>query len=473
LDLAVLNRFRKGFRVNICNQVVTILVHLIGVPILLHAWGTQLYGEWLILSAIPTYLTLTDLGLSQSAANDMTARIASGDVSGAIIVFHSLISFIFVAIAAMFILSSSLIFCLPLENWFHFKQMTILEVRWTFFFLSAAIFIQIPDGISDAGFRAAGEYALHMALYSITRLISISAVWITALIGGGPVIAAASFFGVHLFATPGIALLLSHRHKYFRFGLKFSDRKELNRLLKPAFANLAITLAEGINIQGMVLAIGAVLGPLSVVTFSTLRTLTRLPLQLIYSINDASEPEFASAYGARNNLLYNSLFLQMLSAGFWLALIAALGMAFFGKSILIFWTNGKVTIDPILFTWLLVSSTASVLWRGGLAILKAANKHLNAALLFAINSAAIVGLGFFLMSWTRDISNAGLALLFMDIMMTIFTLRSASHLIGIQARSILFALNPLLAFRLVCKKGGGPHNLDNVLSSRSVPERRI
>ncbi|MGD9984132.1 MAG: hypothetical protein AB7S51_08220 [Porticoccaceae bacterium] len=38
-----------------------------------------MYGEWLMLFAIPAYLPMTDLGFTQPAANDMTAR---GDRAG-------------------------------------------------------------------------------------------------------------------------------------------------------------------------------------------------------------------------------------------------------------------------------------------------------------------------------------------------------------------------------------------------------
>ena len=71
---SIRSRLVKGFGANIYGQVVTAVVQLVGVPIFLWAWGTELYGEWLILFAIPSYLSMSDLGFSLSAANDMTAR---------------------------------------------------------------------------------------------------------------------------------------------------------------------------------------------------------------------------------------------------------------------------------------------------------------------------------------------------------------------------------------------------------------
>jgi hypothetical protein len=61
MDAQVTRRLLRGLGANAYGQFVTVIVQLVGVPILLHAWGAQLYGEWLILFAIPAYLAMTDL----------------------------------------------------------------------------------------------------------------------------------------------------------------------------------------------------------------------------------------------------------------------------------------------------------------------------------------------------------------------------------------------------------------------------
>ena len=90
MDRHVTRRILHGLGANAYAQLVIIIIQLAGVPILLHAWGTQLYGEWLILFAIPSYLSMTDLGFSQSAGNDMSARMARGDTAGTLAEFQSL-----------------------------------------------------------------------------------------------------------------------------------------------------------------------------------------------------------------------------------------------------------------------------------------------------------------------------------------------------------------------------------------------
>ena len=443
LDQTVLNRLIKGFGANIYGQAVTILIQLVGVPVFLHAWGAQLYGEWLILFAIPAYLSMTDLGFSQSAANDMTNLVARGEREKSLQVFQSLIVLVLIASACMAVIVSLFIFLLPLDNWLHPVKMTSVQLRWTLWLLAITVLVQLPDGIAHAGFRANGEYALHFSLYSSTRLMQFASLCLTALAGGGPVQAAAAFCGIRALATFLFTFLLLRRHPWLDYGIRQASFAEFRRLFRPAMANLAIPLSFGLNIQGMVIAVGAVLGPLAVVNFSTLRTLTRFPLQLAFSVSNAAEPELAAAFGQGEKKLSASLFVNTLSTGLWLSLLSGGFLALFGDSILAVWTQGKVPMHTVLFYFLIASSIASVLWYAGLICLKAANLHARAALIFAISSAASVAIAVAFMSWTGRLGGAGVALLVTDSLISVYILCAACRLIGTRlTRTLLNMLRP-------------------------------
>ena len=440
----VRQRILHGLGANAFGQLVTVIVQLAGVPILLHAWGTQLYGEWLILFAIPAYLSMTDLGFTQSAANDMTARVARGDRAGALAVFQSLGVLIYAIAMLGLFLTAAVVPWLPLADWLNFQAMDTRTAQWVLWLLAAQVLVALPDGVTHAGFRAGGEYALHFGLHGIVRLLQFAGVWIAALAGGGPLAAAGVFMGVRALATAAFAVLVVRRHRWLRYGRAAASTAELRRLLRPALANMAIPLAQALNIQGMVVAVGAVLGPVAVVVFSTLRTLTRLAVQMVMIVANATEPELATAHGAGNHQLLRHLFVHALRGGLWLALLAAAGLALFGSRVLELWTHGRVAMDGALFGWLLASAVASVLWSGGLTVLKAANRHLRAAAVYVFASAAAVGLAAVLLKYTDDLAYAGMALLVMDVAMTGYALAAATNLLGMRpVMTLAQAANPL------------------------------
>lgn len=440
----VRQRILHGLGANAFGQFVTVIVQLASVPILLHAWGAQLYGEWLILFAIPAYLSMVDLGFSQSAGNDMTARVARGDRAGALTVFQSLGVLVYGLTAIGLVLSALLVFHLPIQKWLNFQALDVDSARWSLLLLAATVLVTLPDGVTHAGFRAGREYALHYGMHSIVRLLQFTGVWVAALAGGGPVAAAAAFLAIRAIGTLTFAVMVVRRHPWLRYGFDKASVAELRRLFSPALANTAIPLAQAINIQGMVLVVGAVLGPLAVVVFSTLRTLTRLALQLVLAVAHAAEPELAAAYGADKQALMRDLFVHTLRGGLWLALVAAAGLALLGGFILDVWTVEKVAMQPALFACLLGSAVASVLWYGPLIVLKAANRHLRASSVYVFASTAALGLAALLLHWTGDLASAGIALLIMDTAMVLYTLSAAALMLQTRPlANLALAANPL------------------------------
>src|ERR1700732_356223 len=82
-------RLMRGLSATALSPVVTAVVQLVSVPVLLHAWGAAKYGDWLLLSAIPSYLTLSDLGFGDASGSDMSMRVAANDREGALQTFQS------------------------------------------------------------------------------------------------------------------------------------------------------------------------------------------------------------------------------------------------------------------------------------------------------------------------------------------------------------------------------------------------
>jgi O-antigen/teichoic acid export membrane protein len=430
----VQRRVFLGLGANAYNQAVTIAVQVITVPLLLSAWGAQLYGEWLILFAIPAFLRMTDLGFSISAGNDMTAQVARDDRAGALVVFQSLSALVLAVVGIGLAVVLAITWHIPLTSWLNLRVMDVAAARWVVTLLAADILIRLFDGVTHAGFRACGDYARHVALSATVRLLQFVALWIVALNGGGPTAGAAAFLTVSVFTTPALAIYLCRRHAWITVGISLARLAELRRLLRPALASMTIPVAQALNLQGMVIVVGTVLGAPAVVVFSTLRTLTRLVFQVVLIVSRAAEPELAGAFGGGNKKLARSLFLHALRAGLWLGLAAVICLATLGPLIVSIWTQGKVTFEPLLYGALLASAFASVLWQTPLFVLRAANAHVRAAPVYMAASALAVAAAWAILQATQALSAAGITLLLMDLLLAGYTMIAAAKLL--EANSI-------------------------------------
>ena len=82
---------------NSLGQVLGALYQILAVPLYINAWGVSLYGQWLLLSTIPGYLAMSDIGFVSAAANDMTILASKNQQHQALKVFQSIWALILTA----------------------------------------------------------------------------------------------------------------------------------------------------------------------------------------------------------------------------------------------------------------------------------------------------------------------------------------------------------------------------------------
>ena len=79
MDNSTKRRLVLGFISNWISKLATTIVQLVQVPVFLHFWSVPLYGEWMIVTAIPSYLGVSNFGFGNVAGNEMTMMTARED----------------------------------------------------------------------------------------------------------------------------------------------------------------------------------------------------------------------------------------------------------------------------------------------------------------------------------------------------------------------------------------------------------
>ena len=82
-------RIIAGMGANSFGMAISIGIQLVSLPLFLHYWNTSTYGVWLMLSAIPAYLSMADVGMVTAAGNKMTMAMGKEDLTEANRVFQS------------------------------------------------------------------------------------------------------------------------------------------------------------------------------------------------------------------------------------------------------------------------------------------------------------------------------------------------------------------------------------------------
>ncbi len=90
----------------------------------------------------------------------------------------------------------------------HFQVLSSGDVRWVLALLAAEVLARLTEGVSHAGYRATGDYALHVGIFYSTLLAQSALVWIVAAAGFGPVFAAAAILDRSNIGDPGRRLVV-------------------------------------------------------------------------------------------------------------------------------------------------------------------------------------------------------------------------------------------------------------------------
>jgi O-antigen/teichoic acid export membrane protein len=444
----VRERFIRGFGATALGPIVTILAQVISVPVFLHSWGPKVYGEWLVLTAIPTYIGFSDVGFGSVAGNDMTMRVAVGDRRGALEVFQStwiLMSVVSFLVVIGFIFGA---WTLPLNGWLNISSITptmTREILTAFFFYS---FFSLQSDLTTSGFRCEGNYALGMLIKNLLRLSETLVGTIIVIFHASALQVAVFYLMMRLIGTPLMAWVMVHKSPWLRYGISQASLRSIRALAAPAVAYMAFPAGNALSIQGMVLVISAVLGPIAVATFSTMRTLTRFSFQIMEAVKNSIWPELSAAYGAQNWPLARRLHRVACQISLWSSLGTVTFLFFAGDKIIAIWTHGRITVDEPTFRWLLLVIIANSFWYTSSVVTIASNTHERVAVVFLIGTAASLAIARILMPHF-GLSGAAMALLAIDIIVGWYVLGRSLKTLSESARdffSSMFRI-PELGFR--------------------------
>src|SRR5262245_24251439 len=92
-----IRRILNGAAANAGGFLWVTLYQLASVPVLTALWGVQDYGIWLMLTALPSYFALSDLGFVSAAQSEMAMRFARGERNETLAIYQSVWVLIWVA----------------------------------------------------------------------------------------------------------------------------------------------------------------------------------------------------------------------------------------------------------------------------------------------------------------------------------------------------------------------------------------
>lgn len=432
-------RLIKGIASNVLGQLINVIIQVGSVPLFIHFWGVNLYGEWLILNSVPAYFSMCDIGFASIATNEMNMLVAQNDRSQALEVFQS--SWLFISsvsgVIALVVLAA--IWFIPLERSLNLTQQTHFEVAAIVLVLTFYVLTGLQNSLLVASFRCEGNYALGALCSNLLRLSEYSVSAIAVVFGATPLLTACLFLLVRGTGTFGIWLILKRKSPWIVCGYKQAKLTTARRLAVPSIAYMGFPLGNALINQGIVTVIGVVLGSTAVVVFSTVRTLSRIAFQATAAINNTVWSEISTAYGTGNLELARKLHRYSCQASLWLSTLAVASLFVTGEWIIQIWTRSKVTVDASFLHIMLTVIVTNSFWYTSSIVPIAINQHRRMALRYLISTSLAVLLARWL-TVQFGLNGAAVALLSVDVLMSLYVVKTSLALLHDNFASFLTSL---------------------------------
>ncbi len=454
---SIKRRLIAGFGANTFSRLSTTLTQIFSVPIFLTHWGTHLYGEWILLNAIPSYLGLSDVGFGSVAGNEMTMLAAAGKLDEALIVFQSVWVLTTVISVAVGLTLLGAIWFVPLDRWLHIYVLSTHDVRLIVLLLGLAILLGMQENLFQQAFRCVGKYPLGTMAKSLVVLAAFLSTMVGVLMGMSPVGVTIFYVVTNVAGVLALWVLLRREVRWIRFGIEHARWATIRRLTNPALSFMSFPLVNALNLQGILVVVGYVLGPIAVVTFNTARTISRSAAQGMNLINNSVWPEMSAAFGLGDMDLARKLHRRACQLSLLLCLSITVGITLFGNWIWKIWTVGRVPTDPVLLYIFLGQMLVSAFWFTSLVVPMAINKHQGVARVMLAATLLALALSWALMHVPElRLRGAAIALTVGDLITALYVLRESLRLLEDNLSSFMTSMLDFSVLRHLTRRPAVP-----------------
>jgi len=378
------SRIRRGIGANVLSIATRIVVQFVTLPLFFAAWPAERVGAWLLIFALPAYVAIFGTGFAGAGGSESLAAARSGDTRTASARFR----------AAWWVATGGTVL-FALVFFFAGEQFASLlaldaaslapaEIVQALGWLSLYILASSQIAIAEIPYRVAERYPDHILYSSIANLVEVGII-AASLILTDSLSALAMFLALARCAMAAVIMLQARRVCPALFGSGGSARRQIQALLTPTLAFMAMPVIFGLNLQGYLLIVGARYGAATLAAFAATRTLTRL-LDLVTNFAYGLH-YFESGYlSGDTRTLQRRILATMTVLALTISIVFAVVLLLVGPWLQALYTAGKTAFDPAVAGVLLAAATLRALSAAPLAIIAAGNRHARAIAIYLTGS---------------------------------------------------------------------------------------
>jgi O-antigen/teichoic acid export membrane protein len=373
---------KRSLAASLLARGVTVVVLLLTPPLFLHFGDSVLLGSWLVLIAIPSSLSLFDIGIPHIAGSYMAINYSAKNYHKYWEIFWTSISYSLFSIpilsATIYLLRGQLV------------KITIHQ--FDPLLLAAAIavlvaFSQLMATVMGA-LRARGQVSVAQLIDAVSRVVELGAVT-GALVLHGDLISCI----LAVIAVRAVNIGVSYAYLFMgdRSGAVRKPCASLSafrELLVPSATYAMSGAGQLLYFQAPVILLASHAGAAASAAYNSMRTMSRFAPQILLPLLDTMRPQISFAFGVAAHERLCLIYSRALQVVLWSCVIGGVFLAIFGEPIFVRWTLHKIPYDRTLFYLMLLSCVFYGIGQVSLLYLASVARHKT----LSIVSFAAIGL---------------------------------------------------------------------------------
>ncbi len=425
------NGIASGFQ-----KIATILYQLLLVPFFIKYWGADYYGEWLTLTIIPSLLAFADFGFGSAAASSMVLAYADNKKqtfadmarTGSIAITGLILLILLLSSTGLYLLYHLQIFDKSLIN----ANQAIIAVLMLIVSRALGFYHQL----FEAYYRAAQKAHRSIYLLSFFQLSNI-VFSIVVLVAGGNILAYSfvtlvlSILFLPLYTMVARKTLSLHR----QFRGKYS-KKWMKEFIHTGIGYLMSPIWQATLLQGTTFVVRITLGPVAVVVYSTVRTVSNIATQMVSILLESTFPDLQFELGAGRMANAQKIYKYVIIISAIVGLASSMFLMLFGEWFYDLWTAKALNPPKLMWLIFMASVVFKTVWRASSNIFRAFNEPFLVNVPCLIASVISVTLSYILIR-KMGISGTAISVLLMDIILFLYIFPKSASLIGCGCMSII------------------------------------
>jgi O-antigen/teichoic acid export membrane protein len=351
----MLVRIKKAFKHILIGKLIQFLNPIILIPLYISTWGVEIYGVWLMIIALTSYVTLIDFGLSHYFPNKLTILKNSFKEKAYKLYLNQIISFylIYFFILLIFIL----IFTILFDNYslLNINVLSVQKILLIFELLMINNIINVLLNFTAYVYIANNDYYIINKRNNLKSLLTLIISAIVLYHSSDPLYIAIVITSISL-GTQLYSIYDIHNkyHSISNFKLKISYK-----FIKDSF-NKSIWFS-GLKINDIfsqtipIFVIQLFLGPAFVVIYNIHKTFANIIVQIKSLIDDIVWKESTILYSKSKNELisFSYIMLQKISSLYFI--IALFLYIVVGRNMFEIWMPNLVYNSSIVYLFLMIA----------------------------------------------------------------------------------------------------------------------